>query len=99
MTGGVARELSGMHRNTAPSEALHVRHWRVIVLLRAMDRFLFQNAEHSAGSFMAFCPSTYGRSADHDSVAINVHLLFGNTDEDHERTPGRDFRMQPIFAG
>src|SRR5262249_48920013 len=60
---------------------------------------LLQNTEDAAGSVMALGTGTYARTADHNPVAINMHLLLRDADKDHEGTLGRNFGMPPVLAG
>ena len=60
---------------------------------------LLQNAEDAARGIVAFGAGADARAADHNAVAIDVHLLLRNADEDHERTLRRNFRMPPVIAG
>ena len=48
VTGGITGQLTGVHGNTGLCESLHVGHWRVVVLFRAMGFLLLQNSEHTA---------------------------------------------------
>src|SRR6516165_4857088 len=63
-----------------------------------MALLLLQNAEDAAGSCMALGTGTHARAADHDPVAINMHFLLRNADQDHKGTLGRNFRMPPVLA-
>src|SRR5258708_4684621 len=64
-----------------------------------MALLLLQNAEDSARGVMTLGACTYARAADHNPVAINVHLLLRNADEEHQGTLRRNFRMPPVLAG
>src|SRR5947209_12074656 len=47
---------------------------------------------------MARCAAAYARACDQDAVAINMHRLLRNADQDHEGTLRRNFRVPPIFS-
>src|SRR5205814_5500718 len=99
VTGRVAGELAGMHRDTGPGKPLHIRHRSVVVFLRPIRLLLIQNREYATGRSVAFGTSAHGGATDQNAVAIYVHHLLRNTNQDHERPLGRDFWMPPILAG
>src|SRR5436190_11147608 len=90
--------MAGVHGDAAPGESLHVRHGGIVILLGVMRRFLFKNAEHAAGSGMAFRPGAHGGATDQGAVAIDVHGLLRNAHEHYYGAIGRPLRIPPVFA-
>src|SRR3954454_6637699 len=46
---------------------------------------------------MAVRAAANGRASDKDPVAIDVHHLLRDADQDHQGTLRRNFRMPPVF--
>src|SRR4030095_5338005 len=82
----ITGESAGVHRDTGPSQSLHVRHRRVVVFLRVMLLLLLKNAKDAARGSVSFRAGTHRRAANEDAVPIHVHGLLGNANEDHEGT-------------
>ncbi len=65
-------------------QSLHVGHGRVVVFLRVMFLFLFENGENAAGRGVSFRAGAHGGAANQNAIAIDVHHLLGDAHEEHE---------------
>src|SRR5947207_1513187 len=57
-----------------------------------------EDAEDAARCGVTLRAGAHGRATDEDAVAINVHGLLRDADEDHERTARRELRLPRILA-
>jgi hypothetical protein len=84
----ITGQVTGVHGNAGPRQPLHVWHLRPFVNARFVTDLLLQNGEHSRGSRMAFFSSADRRATDADAIAVNIHSLFRNADDDHDWSGG-----------
>src|SRR4051794_29483462 len=75
VTRGIAWQLSGVKRNSAPGQPLHIRHGRVVISLGTMRGLFLENVEHARRGGAPFASATDARTTDKDSVTINMHRL------------------------
>jgi len=80
--------VAGVHGNAGPRQPLHVWHLCPFVDARFVTNLFLQNSEHTRRSRMAFFSGAYGRATDADAVAVDIHSLFRETDDDHDWSGG-----------
>jgi hypothetical protein len=72
----IAVQIARVHRDARPRQALHVRHWRVVVCLRVVLLLFLENVEDAARRGMARRTGAHGRTPNEDAIAIHVHNPF-----------------------
>ena len=96
--GRIARQLSGVQRDPGPRQPVHVGHWRVVVGRGAVVLVLLQNLEDAGRRPVAELAGRAGRGGDPHAVAVDVHELVGQRDDDEDRTARRALGIPGEFA-
>src|SRR5258708_10329039 len=94
----IPMQASGMQRDAAPRESLHVGHWRPVIDSRSMLLLFLQHRENSGGSQVTRPAGAYRGSPDQDTVAINITSLFCDADDHDHRTCDHGFPHAQKFA-
>ena len=89
----IARQLAGMKCHARPGQPVHVRHRRVVIGRGMVIAILLQDREHAGRRRMAGFAGRTGRDRNADAIAIDMHQLIGQRDDDGDRPLGRTLGM------
>src|SRR3954471_18276513 len=90
MRRGNTRQVTLMHRNARPGEAVHEIHRRIVVEIGMMPAVLLDDAEEAGWRRMARSAGGNRRLRDAMTVAVQDHLLLANGNNELKRA-GRQF--------
>jgi len=77
MTCRVARKIPAVQGHAFTCEALHVWHWRVMILVRKVGYLFFQNRKDTSRGAASFHTAADAGVSDANAVAIRAQSLIG----------------------
>jgi hypothetical protein len=93
----ISGQSSTVKRDARPSDALHVGHVGIVIQIRVVLGFLFDNAENPGGGFTSLLTTRYRRSQDPTICVINGNTLVLKRYDCHDWLAG-DTRLDRAFA-
>ena len=93
----ISGQSSTVKRDARPSDALHVGHVGIVIQIRVVLGFLFDNAENPGGGFTPLLTTRYRRSQDPTICVLNGNPLVLKRYDGHDWLAD-DTRLDRAFA-